>query len=167
MWTVILTCQALFNAGKQSFHIKDKQMHKEDVQGLPKPPKATIPCRYGWPCQAQMARIGGLLLWIIYDIQVPKLIKVFARVHLNLFCTIISNNDELQKTCYLSVWILIEQRWLWERFMKSSVIRSNRLQKSSGYYIGLVSIGLLCLLIFFSLLRAKDARSANNLVILN
>ena len=68
--------------------------------------------------------------------------SVFGGVHSNLFCTIISYIDELSKTFCLSVWILIEQRWLWERSMKSSVIRSNRLQKSSGYYVGLVSITL-------------------------
>jgi hypothetical protein len=43
--------------------------------------------------------IGGLPYWHIYEIQVPKLIKVFGKVLSNMRCTMMSFAEEPLKTC--------------------------------------------------------------------
>jgi hypothetical protein len=44
-------------------------------------------------------------------IPVPKLIKVFDGVYLNIFCTMMNFIKEPLKTCCLSVWDLKRQKW--------------------------------------------------------
>jgi hypothetical protein len=43
--------------------------------------------------------VGGLPYWHIYEIQVPKLIKVFSEVLSNMCCTMMSFTEESPKTC--------------------------------------------------------------------